>query len=134
MERFANGCLRAHGRADDSMNLGGIKVSSLQIEEVVATVDGIVESAAVAVPPSTGGPDRLVVYVVTTDPTNAEKAHREAELQVEIQTAIRNRLNPLFKLHRVVILPSLPRTASNKIMRRTLRNEFMVENSPPPAD
>ena len=32
MERFANGYFRAHGRVDDSMNLNGIKVSSLQID------------------------------------------------------------------------------------------------------
>ena len=35
MQQLPGGYFRAHGRADDCMNLGGIKVSSLQIEEIV---------------------------------------------------------------------------------------------------
>ena len=66
MQRLANGYFRAHGRADDCMNLGGIKVSSLQIEEVVGGVEGVRETAAVAVSPPAGGPSMLVVYAVPT--------------------------------------------------------------------
>ncbi len=51
MERFANGYFRAHGRVDDSMNLSGIKISSVQIEEILGRVDGIRETAAISVPP-----------------------------------------------------------------------------------
>ena len=47
------------------MNLGGIKVSSLQIEEIVAGLEGIREAAAVAVSPPDGGPSMLVVYAVS---------------------------------------------------------------------
>ena len=36
LERLENGYLRAQGRADDTMNLGGIKVSSLEIERTPA--------------------------------------------------------------------------------------------------
>ena len=42
------------------MNLGGIKVSSLQIEEIVGGVEGVRETAAVAVSPPDGGPSMLV--------------------------------------------------------------------------
>jgi acetyl-CoA synthetase len=120
MQRYANGYFRAHGRADDSMNLGGIKVSSLQIEEVVGSVDGIRETAAIAVPPKEGGPDRLVVYAVSAE--GSERSPRE--LLTAMQHALRTQLNPLFKLHEVVVTPSLPRTASNKIMRRELRAAY----------
>jgi acetyl-CoA synthetase len=41
-----------------------------------------------------------------------------------MQQAIAARLNPLFKVHDVVITEALPRTASNKVMRRTLRAEY----------
>ena len=37
MERLANGYYRAHGRVDDTMNLGGIKVSAAEIEQVLNT-------------------------------------------------------------------------------------------------
>jgi len=117
MQRFPNGYYRAHGRADDSMNLGGIKISSLQIEEVVGSVAGVHETAAIAVPPPGGGPDRLIVYAVLREGTILETQ----PLLVAMQDAIRRQLNPLFKLHDVVLIPALPRTASNKIMRRELR-------------
>lgn len=42
---------------------------------------------------------------------------------VRLQAAIRARLNPLFKVARVVVKDALPRTASNKLMRRVLRGE-----------
>ncbi len=64
MERLPGGRYRALGRVDDTMNLGGIKVSSAEIERVVAGVDGVAEAAAVAVPPPGGGPSRLVVFAV----------------------------------------------------------------------
>ncbi len=120
MQRLANGYFRAQGRADDCMNLGGIKVSSLQIEEVVDGVRGVRETAAVAVSPPGGGPSMLVVYVVST----GETEFSAADLRSKMQQAIRAKLNPLFKVHDVVITEALPRTASNKVMRRTLRAEY----------
>ncbi|KAJ8536358.1 hypothetical protein K7X08_034759 [Anisodus acutangulus] len=67
-ERTSRGYYRAHGRADDTMNLGGVKVSSVEIEKVCNAVDeSILETAAVAVPPPGGGPDKLVIAVVFKD-------------------------------------------------------------------
>jgi acetyl-CoA synthetase len=40
------------------------------------------------------------------------------------QQAIAARLNPLFRVHEVRVAESLPRTASNKVMRRVLRAQF----------
>jgi acetyl-CoA synthetase len=119
-ERFANGYLRARGRIDDSMNLGGIKVSSLQIEEVVGAVSGVQETAAIAVPAEGGGPGRLVIYAVMA---GGNEVGRD-DLKSRMQSAIREKLNPLFKIHNVKIVGALPRTASNKVMRRALRAQY----------
>ncbi|KAL0396145.1 UNVERIFIED_CONTAM: putative acyl-activating enzyme 17, peroxisomal [Sesamum calycinum] len=68
-ERTSRGYYRAHGRADDTMNLGGIKVSSVEIERICNSVDaGVLETAAVGVPPAGGGPERLVIAVVFKNP------------------------------------------------------------------
>ena len=120
IQRLANGYFRAHGRADDCMNLGGIKISSLQIEEVVGGVEGVRETAAVAVSPPGGGPSMLVVYAVPTGETELIAA----DLRSAMQQAIGAELNPLFKLHDVIITAALPRTASNKVRRRALREEY----------
>ena len=116
IERLAPGIYRVHGRADDAMNLGGIKVSSAEIERVLNAMPGVVETAAIAVPPSGGGPSGLVIFAVLADPGGG--------LQDAMQQAIRRELNPLFKIHEVVLVKSLPRTASNKVMRRVLRERY----------
>lgn len=122
IERLADGSYRAHGRRDDTMKLGGIKVSSAEIERVMLRVSGVHESAAVAVPPPGGGPSRLVVYAV---------ADKHADLLREMQAAIREHLNPLFKIHDVVVIDAFPRTASGKVMRRRLRDDYAAREGAP---
>ena len=120
IEQLAGGGYRIHGRVDDTMNLGGIKVSSAEIERLLNTVAGVAETAAVGVQPPGGGPARLVVYAVpeVRPETTAE------ELQARFRHAIREHLNPLFRIHDVVLVDALPRTASNKTMRRVLRASY----------
>jgi acetyl-CoA synthetase len=102
------------------MNLGGIKVSSAEIESVTSAVPGCLETAAIAVSPLGGGPSRLVIYAVAEPGVvPAAEGWRDA-----MQAAIRAHLNPLFHIHEVVVVRSLPRTASNKVMRRSLRAEY----------
>ena len=115
--RLSNGYYKAQGRADDAMNLGGIKVSSLQIEELINQLDFVKESAAIAVSPQEGGPSVLVVYTVGLPSAFGE----EEKLQMA-RSIIRNRLNPLFKVERLIEIDALPRTASGKVMRRKLRD------------
>lgn len=110
---------RVHGRVDDTMNLSGIKVSSAEIEEVLNVVDGIQETAAVAVSPEDGGPNQLVIYTVLVA-SEAEEPTKP-EIHDALQAALSGHLNPLFRIHEIVIVDALPRTASNKVMRRLLR-------------
>lgn len=115
------GRFRSDGRADDAMNLGGIKIGSVELERTLNSVAGIMETAAVAVPPAGGGPDRLVIFAVVKEEC---KPLRMDVVKSEMQQAIRDRLNPLFRIEDVVVVDSLPRTASNKVMRRVLRNQY----------
>ena len=117
VERLADGYYRIHGRVDDTMNLGGIKVSSAEIEGVLNAVNGIREVAAIAVSPPDGGPSQLVIYAVLLPETDT------TSLTASLQAAIREHLNPLFRIHDLIVVDALPRTASNKIMRRVLRDE-----------
>jgi acetyl-CoA synthetase len=119
MARLESGNFRALGRVDDTMNLGGIKISSAELEGAIEDVEGVSEAVAVAVPPIGGGPDRLVVFAVPVDDTVKADA-----LKAGMQHLIRSRLNPLFKIHEVVLIDALPRTASHKVMRRSLRAGF----------
>jgi acetyl-CoA synthetase len=119
IEQLANGYYRAHGRVDDTMNLGGIKVSAAEIERACNGVEGISEVAAIALAPPEGGPNQLVIYAVI-----APQLETDTEsLKATLQQAIAQNLNPLFKIHRLIIVDTLPRTASNKILRRVLRQQ-----------
>ena len=119
MERLPGGYWRAHGRADDTMNLGGIKVSSAEIEQVLQAVPGVLETAAIAVS-ADGGPSQLVIYAVCAGAQSLSKESLAAAMQI----AIKFGLNPLFKIHDLVLIDALPRTASNKVMRRELRARY----------
>nr|CAB3453281.1 unnamed protein product [Digitaria exilis] len=121
-ERTCDGYYRAHGRADDTMNLGGIKVSSIEIERICNRVnDAILETAAIGVPPIGGGPEQLTIAVVLKD--QSSQVEDLNQLKLAFNAALK-KLNPLFKVYSVAVVPSLPRTASNKVMRRVLRKEF----------
>ena len=120
MERLGGGFFRAHGRVDDTMNLHGIKVSSSEIERVSVLVDEVHEAAAIAVPPVGGGPEELIIYVVLSE--GASPSARA--LKAALQRAIKTRFSSLFQVAEVVPVAALPRTASNKVMRRVLRREY----------
>ncbi|XP_013613817.1 PREDICTED: probable acyl-activating enzyme 17, peroxisomal isoform X2 [Brassica oleracea var. oleracea] len=122
-ERTSKGYYRAQGRADDTMNLGGIKVGSVEIERVCNSVDdSVLETAAIGVPPPSGGPEQLVIAVVLK---SQELTNRDLNLlKKSFNSEIQKKLNPLFKVSSVVTLPSLPRTATNKVMRRVLRQRL----------
>lgn len=124
VERLPNGYYRAQGRTDDTMNLNGIKVSAAEIEQTLNTVAGVCETAAIAIAPPNGGPSQLIIYVVLM-------SHQQPPelLKNVLQTVLKQRLNPLFKIHAVTVVESLPRTASNKVMRRVLRDRYHQELS-----
>jgi acetyl-CoA synthetase len=121
MEQLPGGYWRGHGRADDTMNLGGIKISSAEIERVLQSVPNVADVAAIAAAPG-GGPGLLVIYAVC----RGRPTLSNAEMMAAMQTAIKRDLNPLFKIHELIILDALPRTASNKVLRRALREQWLA--------
>jgi len=120
IECLPNGYYRACGRVDDTMNLGGIKVSAAEIEQVLNSVAGIYQTAAIAVSPPEGGPSQLVIYAVVAPDWQQDKE----TFKTQLQKAIALQLNPLFKIYDLAIVDALPRTASNKLMRRALRDRY----------
>ncbi|KAL8484266.1 hypothetical protein ACS0TY_026812 [Phlomoides rotata] len=124
VKRSVGGFFMVQGRADDTMNLGGIKTSSVEIERVCNGADeGVLESAAISVTPPNGGPEQLSIFVVLKTGFNI----KPDELKMKFTKAIQSNLNPLFKVRFVKIVPEFPRTASNKVLRRVMRNQMKQE-------
>ncbi|MEK6478928.1 AMP-binding protein [Catalinimonas sp. 4WD22] len=111
---------KSRGRADDSMNLGGIKVSAVEIEKIINQHPAVYESAAVAVAPKDGGPEALLIFFTP----KSDKIENDL-LKKEWQKMLSQELNPLFRIKEIIAKTTLPRTASNKLMRRLLRKEYM---------
>ena len=61
-----------------------------------------------------------MVYTVLSRPIE--------DLQTTLQYVLRNQLNPLFKIADVALVDALPRTASNKVMRRVLRAQYAEQS------
>ena len=110
--RLHKGYFRAQGRADDAMNLGGIKVSSVELERVIESHRAVQEAAAVGVQIEAEGPEKLVVFVVLQPHADGQR------LRPELQARIATELNPLFRIAELIAVDALPRTASNKVLRR----------------
>ena len=119
LKQLENGYYKILGRVDDAMNLGGIKVSATQIEEVITQLEFVNECAAIAIAPKDGGPSKLVVFY-----SENEVVIPEEERLKTAQTVVKKQMNPLFKVADLVKIEKLPRTASNKIMRRKLRDAY----------
>ena len=116
LRRLPGGGFEVVGRADDAMNLGGVKVSSAELERCLAREPGVREVAAVAATPQRG-PSQLVVFCVLDVSLDADA------LRDRLQQRLSRELNPLFRIRRVAPMESLPRTASNKVIRRALRDQ-----------
>ncbi|ONM10482.1 putative acyl-activating enzyme 18 peroxisomal [Zea mays] len=104
-----------------------MQTSSVEIERVCNRADEcLLETAAVSIKPSGGGPEHLAILAVLKD--------RSAQYDVNLlkrkfQTAIQKNLNPLFKVSYVKVVAEFPRTASNKLLRRVLRDQLAQELS-----
>ncbi len=112
----------AGGRVDDTMNLGGIKTSSAEMERVLNQLGAVRETAAVAF--AQDGPAELVVFAVL----DAEEVGTTVDLddlKRSMNQLLKERLNPLFRVCRLVVVDALPRTASGKVMRRKLREQLV---------
>lgn len=122
IKMYPNGYYSIQGRVDDTMNLGGIKVSAAEIERVLTGIPGIHEVAAIASSKQLGRSE-LVIFAATSNAPNS------AETLKLMQQRINEHLNPLFKIHEVVFVAELPKTASQKIMRRELRSNYLTSQA-----
>lgn len=119
VESFGHVFYKSTGRTDDAMNIGGIKISAVEIEEILNNHHAVLETAAISVPGENQGPEKLVIFYVPKQEIEPDK------LKKELQEKLSAELNPLFRIADIISYEALPRTASNKVMRRELRKQFI---------
>ena len=104
------------GRTDDVMNVAGHRLSSGELEEVIAAHPAVAECAVVGARDATRGQVPIGVLVLK-DGVNIDAAELEAELVAKVRTSI----GAFAYFRRAVVVPRLPKTRSGKILRNLLR-------------
>ena len=110
-----DGYLSIVGRAKDLVISGGLNIYPKEVEDVLDTVDGVLESAVIGVPDADFG--EAVVAVVVPKPGVA------LDTQI-VGDATRHGLAAFKVPKRIEIVGSLPRNAMGKVKKAALRRRF----------
>ena len=109
----ADGYIHLKSRIKEMINVGGKKVSPMEVEDILNTIPGIVESACVAMPDPDGVMGELVkAFIVCND---------EGLTDAAILEALRPKLE-VYKLPATIErIDAVPKTASGKVQRLKLK-------------
>lgn len=111
----AEGFTYITGRVDDIINVAGHRLSTVEMEEVVAAHPDVAECAVIGADDNLKGqiPLALVVCHQTGRPF--------IEVAEEIVASVRSEIGAVAALKKVYQVPRLPKTRSGKILRKLLR-------------
>ena len=111
------------GRVDDVINVAGHRLSTAEMEEIVASHQAVAECAVIGINDELKGQIPLAL-VVTKFGENIE----HFQLQYEIVQLVREKIGAVASLRDVVLVQRLPKTRSGKILRKLLRSIADGEN------
>ena len=114
--RDSEGYTYIMGRVDDVINVAGHRLSTGEMEEILAAHPAVAECAVLGLADSLKGqvPAGLVVL------KDGQKIGEE-QLETELVAAVRARIGGLACFRQVLVVARLPKTRSGKILRKTLR-------------
>ncbi|MCI0543716.1 MAG: AMP-binding protein [Actinobacteria bacterium] len=104
-----------HGRSDDTLNIAGKRIGPAEIESVAVALPEVTMAAAVGVPDEVKG-EVVALFVVP-----APGVIPDDELAARVADAVASTLGKPFAPRHVSWVPDLPRTRSQKIMRRVVK-------------
>ncbi|HTG00697.1 MAG TPA: propionyl-CoA synthetase [Nitrospirota bacterium] len=104
------------GRVDDVINVAGHRLSTGEMEEVVATHRDIAECAVIGVHDSLKGQIPVGLCVLKA---GAERT--DEDIQKELSQLIRKQIGPIACYKETAVVKRLPKTGSGKILRGTMR-------------
>ena len=111
-----DGQLWVTGRLDDVINVAGHRLGTMELEAALLTHPSVSEAAVVTQPDDVKGTVPVAFVVPRAGKTDSP------ELQVELAQAIVDAVGAIARPARVLVVPTVPRTRSGKIMRRVLRD------------
>lgn len=115
-----SGDVIVRGRTDDVINVAGHRLTTSQMEEVIAVLEGVAEVAVVGVADSLKGQVPVAFVVSHNIDVN------------DVVQAVRERVGAVASLKRVYRVQRLPKTRSGKLLRSALRNLAEQKHFPVP--
>jgi len=111
-----DGYLFIMGRVDDVINVAGHRLSTGEMEEILATHPDVAECAVIGVSDELKG--QLPVGFVVLKGGSSRGA---GEIESELVAMVREKIGAVASLKRVEVVARLPKTRSGKILRATIR-------------
>jgi propionyl-CoA synthetase len=126
--RDSDGYLYVMGRIDDVINVAGHRLSTGEMEEVLASHPAVAECAVIGVNDELKGqiPRGFVVL-------KAGVSANPSTVSAELVQLIREQIGPVAALRRVDVVAALPKTRSGKILRKTMRGIADGQDDPIPS-
>ena len=107
------------GRIDDVINVAGHRLSTADMEEIVAMHPAVAECAVVGIADELKGQVPLGLVVLKAgNPIDART------LEAELVQMVRDRLGAVACFKNAIVVQRLPKTRSGKILRKTIRAIF----------
>lgn len=105
------------GRVDDVINVAGHRLSTAEMEEIVASHHSVAECAVIGINDELKGQIPLALVVAKSG-----ESIEHFQLQHEVVQLVREQIGAVASLRDVVIVQRLPKTRSGKILRKMMRS------------
>lgn len=107
------------GRSDDVINTAGHLISPFEVESALLEIEEIAESGVI------GAPDELLYEKVVAFVHLHKQFTWSKELEVKVRLHISNRASSIATPQEIIIVDSVPKNKSGKIMRRVLKARYL---------
>lgn len=104
------------GRVDDVINVSGHRLSTGEMEEMIAAHPDVAECAVVGIADELRGQRPLGFFILKDGHPRTEK-----DVEEELVKHIRNQIGAVAYFRNAVLVNRLPKTRSGKILRKTIR-------------
>jgi len=115
-----DGQLWVTGRLDDVINVAGHRLGTMELEAALLTHPAVSEAAVVTQPDEVKGTVPVAFVVPRAGYTDSP------ELRAALAQSIVDAVGAIARPARVLVVPTVPRTRSGKIMRRVLRDLLLT--------
>jgi acetyl-CoA synthetase len=111
------------GRSDDVINTAGHLISPFEIESALLEIEEVAESGVI------GAPDELLFEKVVAFICLHKQYIWTKDLEVKIRRYISNKASSIATPQEIIIVDSIPKNKSGKIMRRVLKARYLGQDA-----